>query len=166
MDRAVDWTRRPHTGHGIRFFQSWALVLAIAAALGLVMVGVAADSAGQRPAQVMVEGTVRSVAPGWFDLLVEEGLYCPSGSMCPMFLTRPQQYVVTDSAVRVYSQSGARLPTADIKTGVQAVVSGQSVGRHQIAATGVLVTSPASGSCGWPDPYGPPCPAPSPLNAP
>lgn len=153
-------------GHGVWPLRPATVVLSALATLGLVMVGVAAGSASRPSAAVMVEGTVRSTASGRFDLLVEDGPYCPSGTLCPMFLTRPKLYVVTDGAVRVYSWSGAPEPTTDIRPGVEVVVSGTSTGHLQIAATGVLLIGAASGPCGWPDPYGPPCPAPSPLGAP
>lgn len=135
--------------------------LAIVVAAGLVVIGAAAANVSQSSSRVMVEGSVRSVAEGSFELLVAEGPYCPTGMLCPMFVTRSVLYVVVGSNATIFSPSGTRLPVRDLKPGMQAVASGTVVGKDRIAATGVLLLTQTSGSCGWPDPYGPPCPAPS-----
>ena len=138
----------------------WVVASTIAVAAAVVVTLATADSTGQPSSQLMLEGKVQSVSQGSFDLLVQEGPYCPSGAMCPLFLAQPRLYVVTDQHASIFSPAGMTLPAADLRPGVQAVVSGQDLGHDRIAATGVLLLGNTPGFCGWPDPYGPPCPAP------
>ncbi|MHB1505976.1 MAG: hypothetical protein ACYCO4_00140 [Sulfobacillus sp.] len=144
----------------------WVVASTIAVAAALAVTLSAADSSGQPPSQLMLQGKVQSVSQGWFDLLVQEGPYCPSWAVCPLSLAQPRLYVVTDQHASIFSQAGMRLPAADLRPGVQAVVSGQDLGHDRMAATGVLLLGNTIGFCGWPDPYGPPCPIPAPVTRP
>lgn len=155
------------------FLVLFSVIVPVAVVMGVIGVygaygawgvaGTPALAATNPPVPMMLEGSIRLVSPGSFELMVPEGPYCPGGVMCPLFLTRPVTYQVADSGASVFTPSGRPLSISALQAGAKVVVSGDETGTDQVAASGVLILQGGTLVCRWPDPYGPPCVMPLPC---